>query len=523
MAKFKNTIFILTFFLVACVSTHAQDPQTFQDSLFFEPVTVNPVFIKNGNTLGLSQLMFEPLLSYDVRTESYEGVLATSWQVLDDQKTYVFDLRKNVVWHDGTPFTADDVVASFQIEHPEMSPQWQAVQSQIASVKKLDSHRVEIRYKEIYYRGLIECGSVMILPAHKIKEFQNNLQDLFRRDAIGTGIYKLKKWYEGTKIVLKKNKAYWGKGYDFENYVVKFLRDNTLAFQKLKKGELDYLVLREVQWMRQTQSQKFAERFHKIRYPANNYSFLAWNNKNELFADKRVRKAMTHLVKRAEILQKLNYGLGTLITGPFHPKSERYNSAIKPLEYSGDKALQLLFAAGWDDTNGDGWLDKNGKKFEFTLMITDTPFSKRLSTIIKEDFKKAGVDVKLKITNTTHLFQKLFTEKQFDATLLKFGFGYDADPYNIWHSQSYEKGYNFVGYFNPEVDALIEAAQKEFDRDKRNALYKKMHKLIHEDQPYTFLFVDDILMALSKKVKSPKVYPRGLVFEDFEADPDFKF
>ena len=123
--------------------------------------------------------------------------------------------------------------------------------------------------------------------------------------------------------------------------------------------------LQPLQWEKQTGAEKFLRRYDKHKYFLPNYSFIAWNLQKEPFCDVRVRQAMTHFINRKKILDKLRYGLGVIVTGPFYVNSDEYDKTVLPLEYSPSKARQLLAETGWKDTDGDGIMDKNGKKFEF--------------------------------------------------------------------------------------------------------------------------------------------------------------
>jgi peptide/nickel transport system substrate-binding protein len=219
---------------------------------------------------------------------------------------------------------------------------------------------------------------------------------------------------------------------------------------------------------------------------------------------------MTHLFNRQLILQKLKFGNGEVLTGPFLPHTTRYNDKAKDYDYDVQAALQLLAEAGIKDTDGDGWLDQQGQKFSFTMMLNTEPFIVRYASIFQEDLHKVGIDMQLQSLDYSVLIDRAL-KKEFDATFFKWGVGNADDIVDKWHSSVIEikGGYNFISYQNPQVDALLEAAQVEFDDAKRDALYREVHAHLAEDQPYTFLFADYYLMAVSKRFGNVKMYPHG--------------
>lgn len=505
-------VLIMACFFVSCFAVPPVSPDTLRTPFPLEPPTLNPIFVQDGFSQAVSAYVFESLLSFDNKTQQLKGQLAESYEVLPDKKTYRFFLRKNVLWHDGVRFTADDVMASVAVlAQPDANALYKFVFSQIEDVRKIDEYTVEFVYKAVYFRGLIHCGSIPILPKHILQKNADSLPQLFRRDAIGTGPFVFSRWDNGARLVLSRNENYWGEKPGIRSLELHFISDQSLAFQKLKKGELDLIDdLREVQWLRQTNSQAFTKKFNKFSFASSAYGCIAWNNQNRFFADKRVRQAMTHLLNRQLILEKLKHGMGRVVTGPFHPDSPSYNPDAKDFAYDVAKALALLNDAGIRDSDHDGWLDKDGEKFSFTLLVNTVPFVRRLSSIYQQDLQKVGIDMQLAQLDNSLLLDRTY-KKDFDAVIFKWPIGRDADIAYIWHSAMTDVagGYNFISYKNAEVDALLDAAQSEFSTQARNAIYRKVHALIAEDQPYTFLFVDDYLMALAKRFDNVIMYPGG--------------
>ena len=228
------------------------------------------------------------------------------------------------------------------------------------------------------------------------------------------------------------------------------------------------------------------------------------------FSDASVRKAMTQLINREAILQKLNFGLGKIVTGPFYDQAPSYNKDIQPLPYDPEHARALLKEAGWVDHDGDGILDKDGKPFRFEFLIpSGRRFAERLASILKEDLKKVGIEMEI-VQIEWALFIKNLDDRKFDAVTLGWVFGVEQDPYQVWHSSQAEKGSNFVGFENKEADRLIEEGRQEFDSKKRAALYREFHRIVDDVQPYTFLYSSPYLIALDKRFQNVQIHPVGM-------------
>jgi peptide/nickel transport system substrate-binding protein len=268
--------------------------------------------------------------------------------------------------------------------------------------------------------------------------------------------------------------------------------------------------LRDIQWERQTNSKKFNDQFYKLKYFTPNYNYIGWNSQREFFLDKRVRQAMTMLINREEILQKLLFGNAKIVTGNFYIFSKYYDSNMQPWPYDPKRARELLQEAGWLNSAGDGILRKNGKKFSFTFTISSgSKFAERLATILKEDLAKSGIEMNVERYEWA-VFLKRIKDKEFDATALAWSLNYSSDPYQLWHSSQIKGGSNFCSFSNREADRIIEIARQEFDEKKREALYKRFNQILHEEQPYTFLFCNPALSVVSKRFTNVNVHTMGL-------------
>ncbi|MCA9809559.1 MAG: peptide-binding protein, partial [Candidatus Dadabacteria bacterium] len=312
------------------------------------------------------------------------------------------------------------------------------------------------------------------------------------------------------EVVLEKNPDYWGEKPHLNRIVFRIITDSSVALQVLKRQELDVASLTPIQWEKQTNSPDFKKHFDKFSYFTPNYSYIGWNSKRPFFADKRVRTALTHLVNRELILDKVMYGLGAIVTNPFYINSPEYDKSIEPIPYDPAAARKLLEEAGWVDHDNDGIRDKDGVKFSFEFLIPGgSETGEKIATILKEELDGIGIDMTIRKTEWA-VFTTRLNERNFDAVTLAWSMGIESDPYQIWSSTQAEAGSNFIGFKNAETDKLIEEARKEFDRDKRIELYRQFSEIIHEEQPYTFLFCRKATVAVNKRFENVTVYPLGI-------------
>ncbi|MCO4754259.1 MAG: peptide ABC transporter substrate-binding protein, partial [Bacteriovoracaceae bacterium] len=374
----------------------------FYTNILGEPTTLHPLKgASDGYTGSVTSYIIESLLTKDIDTYEWKPSLATEWEISEDKKTFTFKLRKNVKWHDGKPFTAEDVKWSFdaifddKYKAVSLRPYYEGIEK----VEVLDSHTVRFVAKTNYYKNFDIAAGLEILPKHFYE--QDKGKAFFNKNVIGTGPYKLELYKRGSRVVLLKNEQWWGfeledqKEWNFPKIVVRFVGDQTVALEMLKKGSLDFLGLRPEAYVKKAVGPKWGKEVHKVRTynkSPKGYNFIGWNLKHDILKDKKVRQALYHLVNRKLMIDKFEFGYSVPAAGPIYPDSPYHDKSIKPVEYDPKKALKILREAGWRDTDGDNVLDKviNGRKRNLSITILEPyeGFMKYL-TVFKEDAKKA--------------------------------------------------------------------------------------------------------------------------------------
>jgi len=551
----KRCVFALVFasMLLACTRPDQRSNETSQQAggaaapgdwiivrYEVDPETLNPLLFTTaaaGRALygvNYSQI-FETLLQYDPADWSFtKPVLAESYpEISPDHLTYTFTIRERVQWHDGRPFSADDVLFSIKVL---MSPLADTARLRgyflnLVDVQIVESRKVRFTFSKPNFLNANNLGgeALGIIPKHvfdpaglldnltykdmigpkgqsaAVKKFAEEFhKHPANRVPIGTGPYRFERWESGKELTLVRNDAYWGRKAYLQKIVFRVIQDYPAALTALKAGDVDFNPrMTPIQYAQQTSGQQFESQFVKATHSPPQYAFIVWNADRPFFKDKRVRQAMTMLIDRRQIIQTLRFGLGKLTESHFNPSSPDYNKNLKPYPYDPARAAQLLDEAGWKDANGDGIREKDGVPFRFTFLgSAGSTFTDQLLPILKEELRKVGIEMLERRLEFTVMIKNL-RDRQFDASTLMLVSPLVADPYETWHSSSIaNRGSNYAGFRNAEADRLLEEARMEFDADKRRQLYWRWQEIVHEEQPYTFLYVPEDPAAYHKRFQN---------------------
>ena len=305
-AVFFCVVLCSAFLVCSCGTDAAHEPHTAYIHLSSDPDSLNPIVSTTADQTAINKYIYESMIDRDDDTLEFIPKLALRWDVSSDGLTYTFYLRHDVVWSDGVPFTADDVEYSYRrIKDPKVAcAPLKVYFIDVQRFEKLDQYTVRFVYSRPYFKALEICGLIPIVPKHIFDNGTDFNTHKNNRFPIGTGPFKFEAWDTGKRIVLTRNERYRGQKPDLRKIVYKIVAEPNIALQMLKKGELDVIALRPIQWVRQTNSAKFSKNFYKLRYSLPTYSYIGWNAKRDVFADARVRTALTYMINRQAILDK---------------------------------------------------------------------------------------------------------------------------------------------------------------------------------------------------------------------------
>ncbi len=514
-----------------------------------DPEQLNPLTSNDAGASSILGYIFQGLLTRDPRTLELKPLLAESRPVISaDKLTYTFKIRRDVTFQDGHPLTGEDVLFSIKaIKCPLVNaPFLRVYYASVVDAELVDDYTIRFVTKEPYFLNENVLGGIDVLPRHyydpdnllkdvtvrelnretsrqpdNSKRFADHFNKSYNRRPMGSGPYKFQSWKTGQEVMLVRDQNYWGngkRGIDqpyLDVYRYRIINNPDAALVRLKSGGLDTMNLQPLQHLRQTRSKRFQKDYQKLLYFSPGYTYIGWNNAHPIFQDKRVRRAMTHLTNRKQMVKAILFGLGKVIDSPIYRFRPEYDESLVSIPYDPQKALGLLGEAGWKDTDGDGLLDKviDGKSTPFRFEIkfnSGNTIRKSVVLTLQDELKKHGITVTVRQLDWTIFLDDVRNHK-FDAMVLGWAMSVnEPDAFQVWHSsQADNKGSNMISYKNSRVDKILEDYRREFDPKIRIELYREFQRILHDEQPYTFLFMGRSISAVQRRFQGVKVLPIG--------------
>lgn len=522
VAKVAFISLLLMGFLYVAYVCFAQDyGDAYVTGTIADAVNLIPFLHTDSVSSAITSLVFNGLTKVD-KDLNIVGDIAERWEISEDGREITFFLRKNVRWQDGVPLTARDVKFTFEaILDPKNACPYAANHMDIEKLEVIDDFTVRFKYSKPYAPALSKLGTA-IVPEHLYGDEDLRTSKL-KRKPIGCGRYIFKKWKTDQYIILDSNPDYFEHRPYINRYVTRVIPDQAVQFLELITGGIDEMGLNSYQYFYRTDTEKFKASYNKYKYLSRSYTYIGYNLNDPLFEDKRVRKALSYAVDKDEIINGVLMGMGEPCTGPFFRETPYYSTKAEGYKYDKEKALELLHEAGWQDTDGDGILDKDGTPFRFKL-ITNQGNKERedIATIVQRKWRELGIDVEVQIIAWAAFLNEFVDKKKFQAVVLGWSMALDPDCYVVWHSESAKKGgLNFISYKNEEVDRLIEEGRRTFDNNRRIEIYNRIHEIIADDAPYTFLYFPYAKVAISNRFKGIEPAPAGIGYNfiDWYVEP----
>jgi peptide/nickel transport system substrate-binding protein len=514
-----------------------------------DPEQLNPLTSNDAGASSILGYIFQGLLTRDPRTLELKPLLAESRPVISkDKLTYTFKIRRDATFQDGHPLTGEDVLFSIKaLKCPLVNaPFIRVYYASVVDAELVDDYTVRFITKEPYFLNEDVLGGIDVLPRHfydpenllkevtvrelsrgdsrlsdNVRRFADNFNKNYNRNPMGSGPYKFQSWKTGQEVILVRDRNYWGKGKPgidqphLDLYRFRIINNSDAALVRLKSGGLDTMGLQPLQHLRQTRSKRFRKNYQKLLYFSPGFTYIGWNNAHPIFRDNRVRKAMTYLTNRKQMVETILFGFGQVIDSPIYRFRPEYDETLASYPYDPKKALGLLREAGWKDTDGDGVLDKviDGKSTPFRFEIkfnSGNTIRKSVVLTLQDELKRHGISVTVRQLDWTIFLDDVKNHK-FDAMVLGWAMSVrDPDSFQVWHSsQAENKGSNMISYKNARVDKILEDYRREFDPKKRIELYREFQRILHDEQPYTFLFMGKSISAVHRRLRGVEVLPIG--------------
>lgn len=523
-----------------------------------DPERVNPILASTAYATQVGSQIFQYLMYVNPQTLELEPQLLKdeplATEITDGPwkggVAYSLEIHDKAVWDNGAPVTGNDYVFTLKaVMNPLVdAPRVRAFLDLIRDVtvdpgnpKKFTVYTSE---KQIIGEEKV-CGAFQIMPEYlydpkgllkniavidlctpekaqalseaggTLKTFAEEFQSSKYSNEIefigGSGPYRLESWETGVQVVLSKKSNWWANDIDRvtlqaypDRLVYRMIGDPTMVTQALRTEEIDAAADLDPTMFDSLRNNADLAARYNFHTPLMLSNFLIYvNTRNPKLADKRVRKALAHALDVDELIRTIFNGLGQRAVGPVHPNAEYNNTDLKALEFSPEKARQLLKEAGWMDTNGNGTADKNisGKLVEMDLQYLYTagrPISEAVALLLQQHAKKSGINLVL----VPKEFNEMIDAQKKGTYELCSG-GRSLSP-TLWepHQSWSTTGDNRTGFGNAETDALIDQIKVTLDKKQRNDLYKKLQAIIHDEQAEIYLMVPTGRIAIHKRFEA---------------------
>ncbi len=484
-----------------------------------EPAMLNRLHDSGQDAWGQRILMghvLETLLRTDPDDSAGPPLphLAERFERSEDGLVTTFHLRRDVRFHDGTPFTSEDAAAVLAAVRDPAKPtaNMRALFPDLLEVETPDPHTLVVRWRAASATGFRNLA--LHLPMVPSETLSGDLDaSAANRAPVGTGPFRFERWDSGSRIVFARFDGHWRAPPHLDRIEFRIAKDEAVALQRFERGEFDLMTLVPPSVWRALEADdpktRWAQRgYHRVRTAENAYNFIGWNLRREPFDDVRVRRALTHLLPDAQVERGLLFGLEPITTcpyftgGPDCDPSLEADESPQRLRHDPARARQLLEEAGFRDTDGDGVRDRDGKPLRFSLLVwTHSVLLGRLAPLLQEELARAGIQMDIDRVEWAVFMQRV-RQRDFDAISLGWSTpGADTDTFATFHSSQAAAGRNYVGLEDAQLDGLLEDRRRTFDEARRTELSRRIHARVYELQPYTFLNARSALDMVKRRVR----------------------
>ncbi|MBU0896788.1 MAG: ABC transporter substrate-binding protein [Candidatus Omnitrophica bacterium] len=522
------------------------------------PKSFNPILAKETSTTAITGLIFEGLTKTDGVTLEVKPNLATSWEVSEDGLVWTFNLRKDVRWSDGKPFTSDDVVFTFNqlICNPDIPSSARdifTIEGKTPKVEKIDKFTVKF-ILSCKFAPFLRSMSQEILPRHVLEEVVSKGKfnyhwglDAKPNDIIGTGPFKLDSLLSGERVVLVKNPYYWRKD-DLGNslpYLSKIIyiivQNQDIALLKFQEGEIDYFGMRGQDFPFLKPKEKESNFTVYNTGPAFGTNFLVFNQnrdknpqtnkfyvnpvKLKWFTNVEFRKAVASAIDKESIINIVMNGLGSVQNSSMSPSAGFfYNPNVVKYKYDINKAKEILKLIGIYDRNGDGKAeDSQGNIIEFNLFTNaDNTERVKIANIVRKDLERLGFKVNFIPLAFNQLVSKLDSTYDWDAVMIGLTGG--IEPHfgnNVWQSSGhlhmwYPSQLVAATDWEEDIDRIFNQGVQELEKKKRKAIYDRWQEIVAQKLPFIYTALPASIFAVRNKFGNLNPTSYGGAFHNLE-------
>ena len=487
---------------------------TFVDSNTSDIQTVQPFLVEEGTSVNIAQLIYEGLTGGDPRSGQPSPTgLADYWEIAPDGRTYTFHLNRDAKWHDGTDFTAADIVFSADaLANPESGSVYTGnFVDTVESWRAIDDDTFEMVAKEPVYTFLFDIQTLYVIPKHIWEDVP--LAD-WRTDpgatgadpsrVIGTGPFKFQEWRPGESVTLVRNDEYYGKVPYLDTYTMRIWPDQTAVVNALLNGEVDAASLESADVAAVEGTPGIAV----VEFPTRGFLFYEFNLDPEVttkWQDQRVRQALMYALDRQSIVDNILLGYAEVAQGTQPVVSYAYAPDLVATKYTYDpeKAAALLDEAGWVDSDGDGIREKDGEALSFELLYPGGLSEwDQLAAYTQDAWRAVGVDAQPRALEFPALIEATTTNPTFDIAFYRFGWDASFIQDAMFGCDQYQVGFNDMKYCNPELDEIFAESKRTFDEDARRELLIQASNIVNDEQPVGILVFENGHVAFNDALQN---------------------
>ena len=490
-----------------------------------QPLYINPLLAYQEPDLSLTKLVFSGLYKYDnggLLPDLADGLP----QISADQKQYTVNLKRNVKWHNGKPFNADDVIFTIQtLKDPNykspLKNQWLST-----TVEKLSDFQVKFTTKDISSPFIYNLA-LSIIPRSswsKVEPQNFQLTELNLKEAVGNGPYFIKKI---TKLKSGKIQAitfesfsnYYAGKPKIDNVTVKFYETNEDILNAFRSKEIQGFGYSTFNNGFELDINKDNAQILTALLPQ--YQVVFFNLRNKILAEQNVRTALTMAIDKQAIIQKIFKTYASLPYSPFLASFGEKSLLDKP-KTDLSEAQRILDAAGWTVDSKTNLRTKKDQTLQLHLVTNDSAFNSQAAEDLVKQWQALNIKINTTVLPTKQLTDEVIRPRNFDILLFPQKFGADPDPFVFWHSsQTKDPGLNLTGFENDLADKLITEARTTTNIGVKKAKYQQLNDLLLEKIPAVFLDQAQYFYILSKEIKNVEISPLYEPYQRFYNLPNW--
>lgn len=478
--------------------------------------SANPVISRQSNYVGMFSLVIEGLIREDPTSGQAMPLLANTWEISDDGTIYSFSLQEGVTWHDGAPFTAEDVEFTLGLIQNEAtaSPRFGAWSGIAIEVE--DDTNISFTLEAPKATFLTQDCRQGIIPKHLLEDVapEEMAQHPYSTGeagvTVGTGPFLFEEWVRDDHMTFVRYPEYWNEPAHLDTFVLRIVPSQTIMTQQIRTGELDVALIPSVAY----DTFETEPNVTVVAYDSGRTVWYGYNLDPEhstLFKEPEVRHALFYALNRPDMVEAVEFGLAQVAIGYVPPHSWAANpDAMEPrYDYDPELANQLLDEAGWLP-GSDGVREKEGQRLSFTMNTqSGSDILEQYITVMQQQWNEIGVEMTPQFEESNALIERLTSTYDFETFLFNNGMGLDpGTTTTYWTCEGYETGFNFTMYCNERIDELAQEAIQKTDPEVRRELYTEMHNILLEDLPVAFISFQQQIAAMNNRVHN--YYPNSV-------------